>query len=562
MGRKLTMIVVVVFGVAVMVLGATLAAADTCSNLMSSTALHALPNTTITSAAIVMGTFTPPNGKAIEGLPSFCRVTATLKPTQTSDIKIEVWLPSEGWNGNLAGIGNGGLAGVINYAGGADGANNSLASAVKKGYASVGTNTGHDGNDTSWLPDESKERDYGYRSIHWMTVAAKTIVKDFYGTAAKWAYFCGCSTGGGQAVGEAQRYPTDYDGIVAEGMQNYSTRVRVANIWMYQVATNDPASTVPIDKLKLVTAAVLKYCGGKDALADGFLSSDPRTCRFDPMQLLCKAGQDTATCLTAPQVKTVRAIYRGEINRHTKQLVWPGSLPGSEEPGGPGTVGWHTTGMNGPRPFFTSVLFYPFAVLEKPDVDFHTMDTESALELAEKKFPFINHNEPDIDEFIRRGGKMIIDHGWADPQLSPINTIDYYGSVVEVEQRKHHLDQASALAETQKSIRLFMVPGMGHCGGGPGPDTFDAIGALDHWVDHSVAPDKIVATHLNGGVAAFSRPLCPFPQEAQYKGTGDRKDASSWVCITKPFTYDSTFYKVGSKGPGTVQKGAGAVQGE
>ena len=539
MSRSLAPVVLVAFALAAMALGAAPAAVDSCSSLISNASLRSLPNTRIISAAVVSGAFTPANGApTIHDLPSFCRVTATLAPSAVSDVKIEVWMPAEGWNGKLQGVGNGGLAGTISYS--------ALAPAIKNGYASVSTDTGHVVTDTTWLPVEDKEKDYGYRAIHGMTVTAKAILQQFYGRAAKRSYFNGCSTGGGQGFGEAQLYPEDFDGIVAGAPQDFPTHLRAAVISDFQAAGNDSASNLPKNTLSLITTAVLSQCGGKDALADGFLSEDPRTCRFDPRQLLCKEGQDRATCLTAPQVTAVNKIYGGAIDPRTKEQVWPGLMPGSEEPVGPGTVGWQVAGINGPTPFVAAAQFYSLGVFQNPNFDFHTMDIGSAVKLAEKKFPFLNHTSADIDAFLRRSGKLLMYHGWDDPLISPLNTIDYYGSLVEAIGRKRHLGRDAALGEAQKSVLLFMVPGMGHCSGGPGPDAFDAIGTLDQWVDQGVAPDRIIASHLTGGVPAFSRPLCPFPQEARYTGSGDRTNANNWVCAARPFTFDPTFYKARS----------------
>jgi feruloyl esterase len=261
--------------------------------------------------------------------------------------------------------------------------------------------------------------------------------------------------------------------------------------------------------------------------------------RFDPEQLLCKSGQDAASCLTAAQVKAVKMIYGGMVDPRTKQRLWPGLMPGSEAPGG---GSWESTGINGPAPFQPVAQFYSLAVFENPNADFRTINPASAAEQAAKKFSYINHTSTNLDGFLRRGGKLLLYHGWADPLISPANTINYYGAVIAAIQQRSHSDNASALQEVEKSARLFMVPGMGHCGGGPGSDKFDGIGALDRWVDQGVAPEKIVASHVTDNATTFSRPLCPFPQVAEYSGSGDRKDASAWACKARPFTYDASFY--------------------
>jgi feruloyl esterase len=533
MSRSFTPVLLVAFALAAMAVGATPAAVDSCSNLIGNGSLQSLPNTTITSATTVSGTFTPPGGGPIQGLPSFCRVAATLKPSPVSNVKIEVWLPTGGWNQKLQAVGNGGLAGTISYA--------ALAIAIKGGFASVSTDTGHIASDITWLPDEEKEKDYGYRAIHGMTVFAKTVAQQFYGSAVKRSYFNGCSTGGGQGFGEVQLYPEDYDGVLAGAPQNYATRLRAAGIWEFQVASNDPASKLAKATLSLVTAAVLRECGGRWSV-DGFLG-DPQACRFDPKELICKWDQDPAACLTVAQVSAVQKIYAGAVNPKTKKQIWPGLLPGSEAPAGTGAVGWEAAAFTGQTPFAPPAQFYSMGVFENPKLDFHTVDIDSAIQSAERKFPFINHTSTEIDAFTKRGGKLLMYHGWADPNISPLNTINYYGSLVKATQSKSLLDNAGAQKETQKSVLLFMVPGMGHCSGGPGPDTFDGIGVLDEWVDHGVAPDKIIASHLTNGVPTMSRPLCPYPQQARYTGSGDRTNASNWACTDGPFIFDPSFYK-------------------
>src|SRR5437667_5348429 len=323
------------FALAIILVGATAAIADTCSDLAT--------NSTITSAATVSGTFTPPDGgKPIEGLPSFCRVTATLKPSAASDIKIEIWMPANNWNGKFQGVGNGGLGGVISYTNLPNYLDHaSLADAVIAGYAGASTDTGHVASDRTWLANVEKEKDYGYRAIHEMTVVAKAVIQKFYGRAATRSYFNGCSTGGGQALGEAQLYPEDYDGILAGDSQNILTQKTAYDIWASQAVNNENKLTEAA--LSLVKTTVLKQCGAKDgSLEDGFLLSDRRQCQFNPEQLLCKEGQDPATCLTAPQAKLMMKFSEGYIT-HSKQPImaalWgPGALGG----GGLNGVNWNT----------------------------------------------------------------------------------------------------------------------------------------------------------------------------------------------------------------------------
>jgi len=537
-------------GVIAVSVSAAPALEDKCANLLKNRVLKALPNTTFTSAQTVMGSFMPPGGKeAITGLPSFCRVAATLKPAPASDVKVEVWMPTA-WNGKLEGIGNAGLGGAIAYNNAeADAIDHaSLVDAVKMGYAGVSTDTGHVNSDRTWLANEDKERDYGYRAIHAMTVTAKAVTQQFYGSTAKHTYFNGCSTGGGQALGEAQQYPEDYDGILAGSPQNYLTHTRALDLWKYQLINKDPQAKLSKELLSLVTRAVMYRCGqdyGADK--DGFLSNDPRECWFGPEELLCNDGDDPATCLNPAQAKAIMKMYEGYWIPGTHLQVMPGFPPGSEGPTGPGNVGWG----RGPYLKGTSIAstagsqFYLFAVLQKPDADLAKIDIGEAVQMADQKFGYINHTNPDLSGFIQRGGKLLIYHGWNDPDVPVYNSINYYSTFVDMLQRTGKMNHADALAQAQKSVRLFTAPGMGHCGGGPGPNSFDTVKTLDQWVDQGVAPEKIVATHAGDGETTFSRPLCPYPQYAQYSGKGDRKDAASWTCVNEHWNwalYDRYFY--------------------
>ena len=443
---------------AVLVLCAAEATADTCSDLMTSPALRAFPNTTITSAATVSGTFTPPNSEMpIDGLPSFCRVIATLKPSPVSDIKVEVWMPTNGWNGKFQGVGNGGLAGIIsytnrpNYMGHA-----SLVDAIKGGYAGASTDTGHVSSDRTWLSDEEKEKDYGYRATHEMTVTAKKVIQAFYGNAPRRSYFNGCSTGGGQALGEAQLYPEDYDGILAGDSQYMLAHARASDIWAFQ-AVNEENNLTPA-AVSLIQTTVMNECGAKDgSLQDGFLN-DPRECRFNPEQLLCNQGQDPATCLAAPQIDLMMKYSEGYVSRNGQRIV--GGL------WGPGALGWGGYNRIDMRDAFNpsspAAQFYGLGVLEVPNLDVSTIDIDSAVALADQKFGFVNHTSPDLDAFFERGGKLIMYHGWDDPSISPMNSINYYRSVAERVRDERRLNSMeAALTEIQKSARLFLVPGMG-----------------------------------------------------------------------------------------------------
>jgi feruloyl esterase len=492
-----------------------------------------LPDTTITSAQVVAaGTFAAPTLPLVKQLPDFCRVIADIKPAPDSDIKIEVWMPTTGWNGKYQGVGNGGFAGSISYAG--------LAVAVKAGYASASTDTGHSGGGTNatWaLGHPDRITDFGYRGIHEMTLKAKAIIKAFYGDGAKRSFFSSCSNGGRQALMEAQRFPEDYDGIIAGAPANLWTHLLTAAVWDVQATQSDPASYIPAAKIPALSAAVLQACDALDGVADG-LVNDPRACHFDPATILCKEG-DANTCLTAPQVTALKKLYAGPVNSKGEK-IFPGRVIGGED--GPG--GWRLW-MTGTAPenalmFQFATNFFPNMVFDDPKWDFKTLNFDTGVKAAdEKQARNLNANDPNLKAFAKRGGKLIIYHGWSDAAISAYNTIDYYNSMVA----------AMGAKETNSFVRVFLAPGMQHCGGGPGPNSFGQLGigtgptdaqhninlALEEWVEKGTAPERLVASKFNNdqvpaqGVK-MTRPLCAFPKVAQYKGSGDTNDEVNFVC--------------------------------
>ena len=292
--------------------------AASCESLAS----LALPNTTITSAQIVpAGQFSPPGpagkGKganAYKDLPEFCRVAATLKPSSDSDIKVEFWLPTSNWNKKLQSVGNGGWAGVISYS--------ALADAVKAGYAGASTDTGHVGGSGSFALEHPEQLiDFGWRSEHEMTLKAKAIVQAFYGSAPRLSYWNGCSTGGRQGLKEAQKFPDDYDGIIAGAPANRTA----ISLWIAFAVLKDPASYIPPAKYPMIHEAVLNACDLRDGVKDGLIE-DPTRCKFDPKALLCKNG-DGPSCLTAPQVEAAKKIYSAATNPRTGQELFPSLVP-------------------------------------------------------------------------------------------------------------------------------------------------------------------------------------------------------------------------------------------
>lgn len=471
-----------------------------------------LPATEITLAeAVPPGTFTPPGADPIPDLPAFCRVAATLKPTTDSYIRIEVWLPATGWNGRFLGTGNGGLAGKISYS--------SLAKGLRSGYAvtntDMGTSTPPGSGPTALIGHPEKWADWGYRATHEMTLAARQIVQEFHGRAPQRSYFTGCSTGGEQALMEAQKYPADYDGIVAGAAANNRTRVHMSILWNFAAAQKDPASSLAPAKLATLTKAVLATCDGKDAAQDGWLD-DPRRCTFDPGSLECP-GPDNDGCLTKAQVQTVRNIYQGPVNPRTGKAAYPGTPRGSEQ-------GWTNfaapRSTAGPAPY---AAFFQWVWGPQWDWRHFNFDGDVAA-LDAKLSKVVNATNPDLTKFREMGHKLIAYHGWADSLVVPEEAINYLESV------KSH----ESSADPSTFYRLFMVPGMAHCSGGPGPNNFDALPAVVDWVEHGIAPETILATkYVEDNKAkgiAVQRPLCPYPLVAHYKGSGSTNDAANFVC--------------------------------
>lgn len=488
-------------------IAARFASAATCESVKT----LAQPNTTITKSELVApGAFKPAQGNAaaFAKLPEFCRVAATLTPTKDSEIKIEVWLPAAGWNGRLQSVGNGAWAGSISYP--------AMATALAAGYAAASTDTGHTGNNASFITGHpEKVIDFAYRAVHEMTVTAKAVIAAYYGSAPKFSYWSGCSTGGRQALTAAQRYPADYDGILAGAPAIYATRLQGTQVWAAQVVHKDEASYIPPDKYPLLHNAVLQQCDSLDGVKDGVLEN-PAMCKFDPKVLTCKDGGGDS-CLTGPQAEAAARLYAGPTSSKTGQPLFPGLARGSE-------LGWAT--LAGPRPMSLADELYKYLVFENPNWDFKTLNPETDFARAEKAIArTIDAIDPNLKPFTDSGGKLLMYHGWSDPGITPFNSVQYYENVVKT---------MGGTSTTMNSIRLFMLPGVNHCRGGAGPDTFDGIGALVDWVENGKAPERIVASHQTNGKVDKTRPLCPYPQVATYKGSGSTDDAANFVCATVP----------------------------
>jgi hypothetical protein len=511
-----------------MLAAAVPAVCATCDDL----AKLALPNVSISAVeSVPAGPFSPPKSTEIRGMPAFCRVAGSIKPSADSDIQFEVWMPAADWNGKFQGIGNGGFAGSITYG--------QMADAVKHGYATAATDTGHQagGTDASWaLGHPEKIVDFGHRAIHETADKAKTIIRAFYGGAPKHSYFSSCSNGGRQALMEAQRYPADYDGIIAGAPANYWTHLLTGAIWDMQATMADPASYIPASKLPTIEAATLEACDAMDGVKDGVIDNPP-ACHFDPAKLLCN-GAESDSCLTAPQVAALKKIYDGPRNSKGER-VFPGYSVGGETGGG-GWGLWITgSGPGKSLQFAFGTGFFKNMLFDDAAWDFKTFNVDHDTKLSDDKMgQRLNATNPDLSAFRKRGGKLIMYHGWSDAAIPPVNAVNYYRSVLS----------AMGLKDNNEFVRLFMVPGMQHCGGGPGPSVFgqggvpqadadhDMARALERWVESNVAPEQIVATKYKGANAASgvvrTRPLCAYPKVARWKGTGSTDDSANFECVT------------------------------
>jgi tannase/feruloyl esterase len=486
--------------------------AATCESLSS----LALPNTTITLAQTVpAGSFVAPargggRGQPLSDLPEFCRVQATLKPTSDSDIKMEVWLPAaSSWNSKLRGTGNGGL-------GGGAGVNaNALANGVRRGYATAGNNTGHDGDSSYALEHPEKIKDFGYRSAHEMTVASKAIVKAFYGSTPKSSYMAEGGGGTIAALSSAQRYPDDYDTIAVTGMSSYLTRHTFGQMWIWQATHKDTASFIPQEKYAVLHKAALDACDALDGLKDGVVG-DVARCKFDPSVTMCKSG-DGADCLTAPQVEAAKKIYAGPHNPRTGEEIYSPLYPGSE-------LGWAQL-AGGDVPLGIPVEFFKYYVFRDPNWDYKTrpIDFDKDVTASNRsEIQPVNAVDPDLGKFFARGGKLLLVDGWADTAVPPKVAINYYNAVVKKLGTKTLKD----------SMRFFMVPGMGHGPGTNGAENFnfDALALIEQWKEHGTAPDQLVVEHYKDGKRIGTRLVCQFPQVAMYKGTGDAENSASYSC--------------------------------
>lgn len=451
----------------------------------------------ISSAEYVdAGSFNLPTARASDvysGLDAFCRISAVLSPVEGSNIQIEVWLPVEAWNNKLVAVGNGGLAGSISY--------DALAGAVAEGFAAVSTNTGHDGQDPGFLTDRVLLTDFAYRAIHEMTVTAKSVVTNYYSVNPRFTYFSGCSTGGRQALTAAQRYPDDFDGIVAGAPANSTVRMTMQQLWNSRVINDEPDLDLSSEDFVKLNDYVLASCDGLDGLEDGMIDN-PAMCMADPADV---AG------FNQEKIEALRLIYQGAVNPVSGELIYPGFAKGSE-------LAW--TAMVSRKPFSYSNDMQTFVVNQDPAWDFMSLDYSRDLSVLDNRVNALGMQaiNPDITEFINNGGKLLIYHGWNDPLISPFNTINYYNEVL-----------STIGSDMHDAISLFMMPGVNHCAGGIGFDTWSKLTVIDDWRESGQGPERINASHVKDGIET-TRPLCAYPKVAVYTSRGDASDAASFEC--------------------------------
>ena len=525
----------IAIGGTAVVAGATSGRADeACASLKD----LKIEDTTITAAeSVPAGSFTASDSKTYADLPAFCRVTATVSPVHDSAIRLEMWLPQEGWKGVFEGTGNGGYSGAFN--------DPILAAGLRRGYAVINTDQGTAPatplNGDAVIGHPVKWRDWGFRSTHLMTVAGKQIASAFYGKPPSHAYFSGCSTGGQQALSEAQLYPTDYDGIAAGAPVVNRTHLHAAFVWSMQAAQRSPGGVLGHEKLTLLKKAVVAACGpGAGGAASDTFVADPLHCAFDPASLVCKGG-DAPDCLTPDQVETATRFYAGPKNPRTGEQIYPGWPRGSEGP----AFGWALEEGDAPfslkEPAFDSLFKWVFG----PTWDWRSFDFDRDMaEVDAVLGPDVNGNTvANIDAFKAHGGKLFLYHGWSDSIVNPLDTIAFYETLAKAHQ--------GGQDQLQNAARLFLLPGVEHCGsgGGEGPDAVgsehglpapqvdaehDVLAALAKWVETGTAPEKLIATKYQGDdptkPIAMQRPACPYPKKARYSGSGDTNAAASFVC--------------------------------
>jgi feruloyl esterase len=475
----------------------------------------ALERATITSATDVAAGLFKPAAEANAGgpppqagtpppqpIPQHCRVTMVLKPTPDSTIHVELWLPTESWNGKFLTVGNGGWAGAIQGYG-------DMQEALRRGYATAATDTGHSAADGPAgmfaLGHPEKIVDFAYRALHDMTVKSKRLIDVFYSEPLDYSYYKGCSTGGRQGVMAAQRYPGDYDGIIAGALANRHIHMHTAGAYRAMQLARHPELAVAEGKAKLVTDAILKQC---DTLGEGFLNN-PRQCSFDFTTLACGASGGSDSCLTPGELTSVQTFYGG-LENSKGELIFSGQALGVPMPA-------LVSSNEPPNPFaFDSIRILGF---QDANYDWRQFDLDRDMPRVDAAAGFVDAVDPDLRAFEAHGGKLVLYAGWRDTGITPENTVLYYETVLQ-----------EMGPQQDDWMRLFLVPGMGHCGGGPGPNSFDSLTALERWREKDVAPTEMLGTNRQAGLA---RPICAYPAYAKYDRSGEQKNAANWSCAAE-----------------------------
>jgi feruloyl esterase len=467
--------------------------------------------TTITQAQVVA---------AAGNLPRYCRVDGHATSVG-NEVNFGLGLP-ENWNGKFLFLGVGGLAGSIG----------SLNAGLARAYASASTDTGHVSSDQTWFSNRAKEIDYGHRGTHVATVATKALTTAYYTRQPQHAYFQGCSNGGRQAMMEVQRYPTDFDGIIA-GDPATGTPMQVGRALVSQHLLASAENYLTPDKVELLSKATLEACDATDGLKDGLIST-PRLCSFKPETLKC-SGPDGPTCLTAGQVKTVSMIYDGlklpngemytagfPVGHEGSASGWQawitGRTPAAVQPNGTLAFTQQPSGFNLSEQNMRSLALEN----DDPSYTWRTVKFPQDLPRLKTMSDILSPLDPDLKPYKNRNGRIIVYHGLSDPAISAYGTIDYYEKMTRA---------VGGQKEAEAFSRLYLVPGMHHCSGGPGPNSFDMLTVLEHWVERGMAPTQVIASHATNQKVDRTRPLCPYPQVARYTGSGSVDEAANFRCV-------------------------------
>jgi feruloyl esterase len=500
------------------------------ASIVSASSLKAGPTTTTT----ILGQMT-------FDVPARCEVRGISRPSSDSEIGFEVWLPLDGWNGKYQQKGNAGFAGAVNRSG--------LVDPLRRGYAVASTDDGHDATKTPQgtfaVGHPEKVIDFGYRAVHDTSEQAKAITAAFYGKPPNRSYFVGCSDGGREALMEAQRFPEDFDGILASAPANDWSHLFASFVWNELAVSKE---RIPLEKLPIIQHAIVAKCDDADGLKDGLVSNPP-ACRFDPTVLACK-GTEGKDCLTSVQLDTLKALYSGPKNPRNGEAIFAGLVTSGTEAMPMNWSSWilgASPGQSIQAAFGLS--YFRDVVFERPEWQLQLMDFDRDVRLsAERVAPILSAINPDLRSFRARGGKLIQYHGWGDAAITASSSIEYYEAVRSF--MSSAPDPRSKVKSIEGFYRLFMVPGLAHCSGGVGPVHFgndadfgappipntdserDVFSALERWVEYGVAPDRLIGSGPSplDPTKTLTRPLCPYPQQAEYKGAGDTNDAANFAC--------------------------------